>query len=35
MLNNEVDIGKIEYFEREGEGSIYREGYLAGGKKMD
>jgi hypothetical protein len=31
------EIGKIQFFEREreGEGSIYRQGYLDGGKKMD
>ena len=28
-------IVKIEYLERYGEGSIYRQGYLDGGKKMD
>ena len=33
--DNNDRLGKIEYFERQGEGSIYREGYLAGSKKMD
>lgn len=28
-------IVKIEYFERLGEGCSYREGYIAGGKKVD
>jgi hypothetical protein len=32
---NGVILVKIEYFERLGEGSIFREGYLGGGKKMD
>jgi hypothetical protein len=28
-------VVKLEYMERFGEGSIFRQGYLDGGKKMD
>jgi hypothetical protein len=35
MADSDVRLGKIEYFEREGEGSTYREAYLSSGKKMD
>lgn len=30
----EKDV-ELEYFEREGEGCIFRQGYLDGGRKMD
>jgi hypothetical protein len=30
-----VSIVQIEYFEREGEGSVYSDEYLAGGRKME
>jgi hypothetical protein len=30
-----VCVVKMEYFEREGEGSVWSDGYLAGGRRME